>query len=228
MLSNLEKQVGFTFQKEGLYETAFTHRSHLNEHKKDQAENNERLEFLGDAILEFITTSFLYHKYPLEPEGHLTNLRAALVRKENLAKVARQLDLGSYLKLGRGEEGTGGREKDYLLANTLEALIGAVYLDQGLEKAQSVIQKFVLPQLEVIVKKKLYKDAKSEFQEIAQEKVSITPEYREISSSGPDHAKAFVMGAYLGDKLIAKGKGPSKRMAEEQAAEKALKKKLID
>lgn len=201
---------------------AFVHRSYLNEHKTSQLESNERLEFLGDAVLELVSTEYLYQKYPDRPEGDLTNWRSALVKGEMLAKVARELELGEYLFLSKGEEKSGGREKDYLLANTFEALIGVIYLELGYEKAKDFITRFLLVHLDYILAAGAHIDSKSRLQELAQEKVGITPAYKLEHEEGPDHDKLFTMGAYLGDRMVGKGAGNSKQAAEQRAAQDAL------
>lgn len=219
----LENQLGIRFNQAELLQTALTHRSFLNENAEAEA-HNERLEFLGDAVLELVTTDFLFHKLPDLPEGKLTSLRAALVRKENLAKAARQLQLGQHLVLSRGEEQTGGRENSYLLANAVEALIGAIYLDQGLAATQEFIEKTILGSLSEILEKNLHRDAKSFLQEMAQEKRQLTPSYQIESESGPDHNKTFVAGVFFAGEKQGEGKGNSKRSAELKAAEDALSK----
>lgn len=224
MYSKLTSLIGFSFKDEKLLEMVFTHRSFVNEHKKQKVEHNERLEFLGDAVLELIITDYLFKKYPTAQEGELTSLRSALVRKENLAKTAKHLRLGEYLKLSKGEENSGGREKDYILANTCEALIGSIYLDRGVKKCEGFIKKHILSSLDTILKNKLHIDNKSALQEYTQERLKLTPVYKMITSAGPDHEKSFTMGVYFKDSLIAQGEGCSKRKAEEKAAEKALKK----
>ena len=185
-------------------------------------ESNERLEFLGDAVLELVVTEYLYLNYP-NPEGDLTNWRSALVKGETLAKIAGELDLGEYLYLSHGEENSGGRSKDYLLANTFESIIGVVYLELGYDKAKEFIAKFLLVHLEGILKEGSHIDAKSKFQEIAQEKTGFTPAYQLLHDEGPDHDKIFTMGAYVEDRIVGKGKGNSKQAAEQKAAEDALK-----
>lgn len=222
--SNLEKKVGIKFKDKTLLELAFVHKSYCNE-TDEMCLHNERLEFLGDAVLELVVTDSLYKSYPDKPEGELTNWRSALVKGKNLEKVAKALNLGEYLFLSRGEEISGGREKSYILANTVEAFIGAIYLDKGYETAKEFIAKQIISLLDEIIKNNLYIDAKSHFQELAQEKLSITPRYELLDDSGPDHNKEFIMGAYLGDELIAEGKGSSKQDAEQDAAGNALKKK---
>jgi ribonuclease-3 len=184
-------------------------------------ESNERLEFLGDAVLELIVTEYLYLNYP-NPEGELTNWRSALVKGEMLAKISQELELGEHLYLSHGEENSGGREKDYLLANTFEAIIGVIYLELGYEKAKKFIEKFLLVHLESILEKGEHIDSKSKFQEIAQEKVGVTPVYQLVHDEGPDHDKMFTMGAYIEDRIVGKGKGSSKQAAEQKAAEDAL------
>ncbi|MBU1446224.1 ribonuclease III [Patescibacteria group bacterium] len=218
----LEKKLGITFENRDLLNCAFVHKSYVNEHRDSEQEHNERLEFLGDAVLELTTTEFLYKTYPNKSEGDLTNFRSALVKGKNLAKVAEELDLGAYLYLSKGEEKSGGRKKKYILANTIEAFIGALYLDKGYRVTHTFIDEFILQTLEEILEEGLHIDAKSHFQELSQEKVDITPEYRLISASGPDHAKAFVMAAYLGDTLVGKGTESSKQKAEEAAAREAI------
>lgn len=223
MFDALEKQIGIVFKNHEELQVAFTHRSYLNEHKKSDLEHNERHEFLGDAVLELVTTEYLFQRFPKEPEGVLTNWRSALVKGEMLAKIARQLHLGDYLMLSRGEENSGGREKDYLLANVFEALIGVIYLQLGYQVTKEFITKYLLIHLDSILKEGSHIDSKSRFQEAAQDKVGITPMYKVVSDEGPDHDKQFTMGAYLAERLVGKGKGSSKQAAEQKAAEDALK-----
>ena len=206
MYKKLEEQIGLKFNDYHLLRNAFIHRSYLNEHRDSQYESNERLEFLGDAVLELVVTEYLYSHYP-NPEGELTNWRSALVKGEMLAKISRELHLGDYLMLSHGEEKSGGREKDYLLANTFEALIGVIYLELGYEMAKAFIQKFLLIHLEGILIKGSHIDAKSHFQEVAQEKVGSTPAYELQHEEGPDHDKIFTMAAYIGTRMVGKGKG---------------------
>lgn len=217
----LEKMLGIEFKDKSLLDLAFVHKSFMNEYR-EKKESNERLEFLGDAVLELAVTEFLYKTYPHKAEGDLTNWRSAVVKGKNLAQIANELSLGTYLYLSRGEEKSGGRKKNYILANTLEALIGAIYLDQGYEVIHEFISKNILEKLEEILEAGLHIDAKSHFQELAQEKTGITPEYKFIKEWGPDHAKKFMMGVYIGDKKIAEGTGSSKQKAEEDAARRAL------
>jgi len=222
MYKKLEKQIGITFKDYDLLRTAFIHRSYINEHKGDEKEHNERLEFLGDAVLELVVTEYLFKTYD-NPEGDLTNWRSALVKGEMLAKISKELNLGDYLLLSHGEEKSGGRNKDYLLANTFESLVGVMYLEFGYETCQKFINKFLLVHLEPILESGSHIDAKSKFQELAQEKVGTTPNYDLVSEEGPDHDKIFTMAAKIGEKLVGKGKGGSKQTAEQKAAEDALK-----
>ncbi|MBU1682825.1 ribonuclease III, partial [Patescibacteria group bacterium] len=217
-----EKQIGMKFKNWHLLRNAFVHRSYLNEHKSSELEHNERLEFLGDAVLELVVTEYLYTNYP-NPEGDLTNWRSALVKGEMLAKIARDLNLGEYLFLSHGEEKSGGRDKDYLLANTFEAVIGVIYLELGYKKAQKFITKFLLTHLDDILKTGSHIDAKSKLQEMAQEKVGVTPAYKLQHEEGPDHSKVFTMGAFISERMVGKGDGSSKQIAEQKAAEDALK-----
>lgn len=222
MYSKLEKKIGIKFKNQELLRTAFVHRSYINEHKGSGWEHNERAEFLGDAVLELVATEYLYSHFP-NPEGDLTNWRSALVKGETLAKIARELELGSILYLSKGEEHSGGREKDYLLANAFEALIGVIYLEHGYAKSQKFIGKFLLVHLENILKKGEHIDAKSRLQELAQDKMMTTPNYQLLHDEGPDHDKVFTMGAYIGDRIVGKGAGGNKQAAEQKAAEDALK-----
>ena len=223
-MHELEKKIGVEFNNPDLLSQALTHRSYLNEHRNYTLDHNERLEFLGDAVLELVVTEYLYNHYP-NPEGEMTNWRAALVNGEMLAKISRELGVEEFLLMSRGEAKDTGRARQYLLANAFEAIVGAIYLDQK-EKGYAVcydfIQKNVIVRLSNIIEKKLYFDAKSRFQESSQEKVGITPSYRVLEESGPDHDKKFIVGAYLGDEMVAKGEGLSKQEAQRNAAEKAL------
>ncbi len=223
--AKLLKKIGLKFTNPETLKMAFVHKSYVNEHKNEDLPNNERLEFLGDAVLELVATGHLFKQYPDQDEGAMTSFRSALVKGKHLAEIAQELELGAYLFLSRGEENSGGREKSYILANTLEALIGAIYLDRGYTAAAKFIQKFILQRLDEIIKKGLHIDAKSSFQEICQELENITPHYELISEEGPDHSKNFTMGAYIGAELIAKGHGGSKQKAEDEAAKNALTKK---
>lgn len=221
--SPLEKKLGLKFKKKDLLVQAFVHRSYLNENPKFPLNHNERLEFLGDAILELIVTEYLYQKYPKKPEGELTNWRAALVNAQSLSKIAKDLGFGEYLLLSRGESKDTGKARQYILANTFEAFLGAFYLDQGLEKVRQFLKTHLIKELAKILKEELYRDAKSCFQEEAQERARITPDYRVLKEWGPDHAKHFVVGVFLEDELVAEGEGSSKQEGEEKAAQQALK-----
>lgn len=224
-MKDLEKKIKITFKDKDLLQTAFIHKSYINEHRNQGVSHNERLEFLGDAVLELASTDHLFFKYPDQDEGAMTAFRSALVKGVHLAEVSKKLDLGSHLMLSHGEEKSGGRDKNYILANTLEALIGAIYVDQGYAVAEEFIKKSILTELDEIIEAGLHIDAKSKFQEIAQEKEDHTPYYDIIDEQGPDHNKEFIMGAYINKKLIAKGSGSSKQKAELQAAKNALKEK---
>jgi len=220
--SILEKKLGVKFKNKDLLEQAFTHRSYLNENPSFKLNHNERLEFLGDAVTELIVTEYLYKEYPEKAEGDLTNWRAALVNAKMMTSVAEELGFNDYLLLSRGEAKELGKARAYILANAFEAFLGALYLDSGYKPCEEFIKKYLLINLAGIIKDGSYKDAKSKFQEEAQERVSITPNYKVISESGPDHEKNFVVGVYLDTELVAEGKGTSKREAEEAAAEIAL------
>ncbi len=214
----LLEKIGQSFDNLELLDLAFIHKSYLNEHRDLKEQHNERLEFLGDAVLELIVTEYLYKKYPDQEEGVLTNWRSALVKGKHLAEISIELELGVYLYLSRGEERSGGRKKNYILANTLEALIGAIYLDQGYAGADKFARDFILGRLDKILEKGQHIDAKSRFQEIAQELLGVTPEYDFISETGPDHNKIFTMGLYLGKEKVSEGQGSSKQKAENEAA----------
>jgi ribonuclease-3 len=222
-LDKIEEKIGVEFENKSLLMTAFTHRSFLNENPSANV-HNERLEYLGDAVLEFLVSKFLYKNYKERDEGDLTSFRAAIVRTEALAQTAAELNYGNFLRMSKGEERTGGREKDYLLANTFEAVLGAIYLDQGLEITEDFLERVHFPKISKIVENRSDIDPKTKFQEIAQEKFKITPEYELVSETGPDHSKTFVMAVYLGSKKYGQGEGPSKQKAEEAAAERALQK----
>lgn len=211
------------FSNVGLFITAFTHRSYLNEHKKTVFEHNERLEFLGDAVLELVVTEYLYRNYT-EPEGILTNWRSSLVRTESISAAASRLNFYDYLRLSRGEKRGSERAKQQILANCFEAVIGAIYLDKGYEVAEQFITKNILSTFAGILETGAWMDPKSRLQELAQSKAGFTPAYKVLSEEGPDHEKIFEVGAYVNDKLVGKGKGPSKQIAQQRAAETALKK----
>ena len=219
--SKLEEKLNIKFKNKNLLEQAFIHRSYLNEKPKLKLEDNERLEFLGDAVLELVVTAHLYKNYN-NPEGELTTWRAALVNSENLAKISKKVDFGDFLLLSKGEAKDAGKARNIILANTLEAFLGALYLDLGYGEAEKFIAKNLLPELPQILKQELWRDDKSYFQELAQERFKITPVYKALKEWGPDHDKTFISGVYLKDKLIAQGKGASKHEAEQNAAKEAL------
>ena len=223
--SSFEKRVGFTFGKKQLLMQAFTHRSFLNEHKGPDIEHNERLEFLGDAVLELVVTDFLYKKYPEKTEGDLTAYRAALVNTNSISDAATKLGMNDYLLLSKGEAKDMGRARQYILANTYEAFIGALYLDQGYDAAHEFIANSLFAKTDEVVAMRLWQDAKSKFQELAQERENETPLYKLVAESGPDHDKKFISGVFLRDKEIGRGDGKSKQEAEQSAAENALMKK---
>lgn len=220
--SPLEQKIKTSFKDKNLLLQALTHRSYINENPKWPMDHNERLEFLGDAVLELVVTEHLYRTYP-NPEGELTNWRAALVNAVILADISKVFDLNEFMLLSRGEAKDTGRARQYILANAMEAVIGAIYLDQGYEKSAEFIHTFILSELTRIIKDNLYRDAKSLFQEKAQEQVGVTPNYEVIQEWGPDHARQFKVGVYLGKDLVAEGEGPSKQEAQQKAAEEALK-----
>ena len=221
--SNFEKKTKIIFKNKGLLEQAFIHRSYINENPKTKLAHNERLEFLGDAVLELVVTDFLYKKYPSYTEGELTALRSALVNAVIISEVATKIGMNDYLLLSKGEAKDSGKARQYILANTFEAYVGALYLDQEIEVVDKFINKYLLPKTEEIVSKKLWRDAKSLVQEKAQEFVNFTPAYKVLSESGPDHDKHFTVGIYFGTNKIAEGKGKSKQEAEQSAALAALK-----
>lgn len=221
----IEQKIGVEFKDKGLLKQAFTHRSYLNENRNLGLEHNERLEFLGDAVLELVVTDFLYKKYPKKPEGELTALRSALVNSTILAGVSTELGYNDFLLLSRGEAKDTGRARQYILANTFESVVGAMYLDQGYKACEDFINKVLTPQIKEIEEKRLWIDAKSFFQECAQEKMGITPSYLTRKEQGPDHDKEFIVGVYIGDTFVAEGKGKSKQEAEQSAARNGLEKK---
>jgi ribonuclease-3 len=221
-ISLCENTLGVVFKDKGLLQTAFTHRSYLNENRRLQLEHNERLEFLGDAVLELIVTEYLFAKYPAKPEGELTAFRSSLVNANILSDLADKLGMNNFMLLSKGESKDTGRARQYILANAFEAFIGAVFLDQGYEAAQTFIEKHLLPMTDGIVNAKRWLDSKSHFQEKAQELVGITPSYATISEFGPDHNKQFTVGVFLAAEKIAEGIGRSKQEAEQEAAKAAL------
>lgn len=223
--SILEKKINTKFTNKELLKQAFTHRSFINENKNTTQEHNERLEFLGDAVLELSATSFLFKKYPKRNEGELTSFRAALVNTNSLSEVALKLGFNDFLLLSKGESRDTGRARQYILADTFEAVIGAIYLDQGYEAADTFINENLLTLTEEIVKTGSWIDAKSYFQEKSQEMLSVTPLYETILEEGPDHNKYFTVAVKIKDETIALGKGKSKQEAEQEAAQNALVKK---
>ncbi|MCK5416641.1 ribonuclease III [Candidatus Parcubacteria bacterium] len=224
--SELEKVIGFKFKNADLLHQANVHRSYLNEHPEFELGHNERLEFLGDAVLEIVVTEFLFKNYPDTPEGELTNWRASLVNTKMLSIVAQELKLDDFIHLSKGEaKDKNSKARSYILANAVEAIIGAIYLDKGIKEATKFINKRMILKLDDILDQKLYWDPKSKFQEMAQEKYKITPHYKVIKEDGPDHDKEFEIGLYLGDELIVKGIGKSKQEAQINAADNGNKKK---
>lgn len=220
--SELEKILQIQFNNRELLKEALTHRSFLNENKDSKANNNERLEFLGDAVLELVTTELLFKKYPEHPEGTLTSFRAALVKTESLAAESLRLGIGKFIFMSGGEENTGGRTRPYILANTFESLIGAIYLEYGYLKASEFIKKELFYKIDNIAENRLDIDSKSKLQELAQTEFKITPTYQLVKEKGPDHNKIFTMAAMLGEIVISKGEGISKQNAEQNAASDAL------
>ena len=220
-LSDLEKKIGYRFQEFSLLEHAMRHSSFCNEQKMDKLQNNERMEFLGDAVLELVTSEFLYTKYPKMPEGEATRKRASMVCEQTLALCAKELELGSYLFLGKGEELTGGRERASVTSDALEALIGAIYLDGGFTNAKEFIEKFVLNGIE---EKQLFFDSKTIFQEMMQSITNEVIHYELLSQEGPDHCKTFEVELFVGNRSAGKGTGKSKKAAEQAAAYDAIKK----
>ncbi len=218
---DFSKKLGIPVRNSELFQESITHRSYLNEHRGYKLNHNERLEFLGDAVLELIVTEYLYHAFP-NPEGELTSFRAALVNGEMLAAIAGRMGLGDFLLMSRGETKDTGRARMWLLANAMEAVIGAIYLDSGYDAAQKFIEANVLSELPKVLEDGSYADPKSRFQELAQEKVGITPNYRILKEWGPDHDRHFSAGAFLGEDLVAEGEGASKQEAQRNAAEAAL------
>ena len=222
--STLENILDVTFDDYSLISRALTHRSYLNENPDKALEDNERLEFLGDAVLDFVVGGYLYHHYPEMHEGELTSLRAALVRARTLAEFAREWRLGEFLRLGYGEAENGGRERTPILCATFEAVIGAIYLDRGLPAVQKLVEGLIGPALVDIIDQSKHKDAKSEFQVWAQARFNITPSYQVVASSGPDHAKIFTVQVLLNEDVWGEGEGRSKQKGAQAAAAVALQK----
>ena len=222
MIKELEKDLNIKFNDINLLQRALTHRSFLNENRSVD-KSNERLEFLGDAVLELIVSDYLYREYSERPEGDLTSFRSAIVRTESLAQASRELGYGKYLRMAKVEEESGGRDKDYILANTFEAVLGAIYIDQGYQPCKKLVTQILISKIEDIVKNRTDIDSKTRIQELAQAKYNLTPNYVVLKEHGPDHNKKFVVGVKIGKKIIGKGKGSSKQRAEEAAAKKGLK-----
>jgi ribonuclease-3 len=227
-LTKLQEILQVTFADAAVLLSAVTHRSYLNEHREAIWNHNERLEFLGDAVLELVVTAFLFEKYPEKPEGELTAVRAALVNTVSLAQASEKLGVNDYLLMSKGEAKDMGRARQYILANVFESCIGAIYLDQGYDVAADFIGRQLFAKTDEIVKKRLWQDAKSRFQELSQEHASVTPRYETLSQEGPDHDRTFTVGVYLKNELIADGKGAAKQEAEQQAAEHAIQAKGWD
>ncbi|MFA5318014.1 MAG: ribonuclease III [Patescibacteria group bacterium] len=225
-LKKIESSIGVVFKNKDLLKQSLVHRSYLNEHSNFELDHNERLEFLGDAVLEIVVTEFLYFKFLEKPEGELTNLRASLVNAKMLSFVAQGLDIDDYLYLSRGEsKDKNSKARQYILADAVEAIIGAIFLDQGTRAAKKFIKNKILCNLDKVIEEQLYLDPKSKFQEKSQETYGITPHYNVISESGPDHDKVFTIGLYIGEDFVAQGKGNSKQEAQVEAAIAGIKKK---
>jgi ribonuclease-3 len=219
---DVEKKLGLKFKDTSLLKNALTHRSYLNESKEKDLGNNERLEFLGDSVLELIISAELYLKYPQKTEGELTSIRSALVRTESLAEESRILDVGKHILMSKGERDSGGTNKDFILANTYEALLGAIYLDRGLKECEKFVKRTVLKKLPRVIRDELFIDPKTKIQELVQAKYRVTPTYEVIKEQGPDHDKSFTVVLKVGNKVMAKGSGLSKQKAEEEAAQKSI------
>jgi ribonuclease-3 len=220
--STFEESIGIIFSDKDILKRAFTHRSYINENPRSGLSHNERLEFLGDAVLELVVTDHLFRAYPEHTEGDLTAYRSALVNAVVAAEVAQDLNMNEYLLLSKGESKDTGRARQTILANVYESFIGALYLDQGYEVCDKFIKKTLVPKLAEIINKKLWRDAKSHIQEEAQDRLGVTPSYEVIGQLGPDHDKFFTVGIFFGDKKIAEGKGRSKQEAQQAAAQEAL------
>jgi ribonuclease-3 len=220
--AKFEEISGIIFKNKELLRRAFTHRSFLNENRGTESSHNERLEFLGDAVLELMVTEYLFEKYPDSNEGDLTAYRASLVNAITLSEVAQKINVNAFLLLSKGEAKDTGKARQYILANTMEAIIGAIYLDQGYDAAKYFVSRNLFHLIDNIVAEKSWIDAKSKFQEKAQEKEGMTPQYKSLKEEGPDHDKHFTIGVYLDNELIAEGDGMSKQEAEQAAAKKAL------
>jgi ribonuclease-3 len=223
-VKDFSEKIGIAIKSETLFQESVTHRSYLNEHRGYDLDHNERLEFLGDAVLELVVTEYLYNHFD-NPEGELTSFRAALVNGEMLAGIAGRLGVEQYLLMSRGESKDTGRARMWLLANAMEAIIGALYLDQGYDATKTFIERVVIAELPKVLEEGTYSDAKSRFQEKAQEVTGVTPSYRVLREWGPDHDRHFVAGIFLGEDVIAEGEGKSKQEAQREAAKEGLKAK---
>jgi ribonuclease III len=224
---NIEKVVQIfktEVKNNALFKTAFTHRSYLNEHPQYENPSNERLEFLGDAVLQLLSSEFLYNNYPDSPEGDLTNYRAAIVCTSSLAEESKRLGYGEFLLLSHGEEQTGGRAREYILANTFEAVLGALFIEKGIDFCKEFVTRELLYKIEGIIEQNKYKDAKSKFQEMSQEKFGATPSYEVLETWGLDHEKTFKVGVFINKEKFGEGEGKSKQKAEQAAAISALDK----
>lgn len=220
-LEGFQETLGYRFRHPGLLRRALTHPSYINEHPEEAARDNQRLEFLGDAVIDFLAASWVYRCYADFDEGRMTRLRAALVRTETLAHLARQLGIGEALRLGHGEEEAGGRRRNANLCDAFEAVVGAVYLDGGMDAARSVVEPFFGPVAESTLAEAADQDAKSRLQEWSQAELKITPRYRIVETRGPDHARTFVAEVLIEDKVVGQGTGRSKQAAEQAAAQAA-------
>lgn len=224
LLENLNKELELNLENEQLFQTAFTHRSYLNEHPKYTNPSNERLEFLGDAVLQFLSSKHLYSRFTELPEGDLTNLRASIVKTTSLAEEAKKLNFGYHLLLSKGEESTGGRDREYLLANTFEAFLGALYLEKGIDSCEQFLTKNLFYKLEESINSQNFKDPKTRFQEKIQEIYKSTPAYKIADSWGSEHEKTFKVVAFVDGEIFSEGEGSSKQKAEQDAAMKGLDK----
>lgn len=223
-VEDLESALGVRFANRALLKEALTHRSYLNENPQWSPRHNERLEYLGDAVLELVVSEALYSRYPDADEGELTAVRAALVNYQSMAQMAGKLNLGPYIRMSKGEARDKGRAREVILANAMESIIGAIYLDAGMGAVTELVARVLLPHTEEIVATKSYKDPKSALQEVVQEKRRVTPTYRVLNEEGPAHQRTFTIGVYVDDELAGQGTGPSKQEAEVDAAKQALQK----
>lgn len=220
--NEIEEKIGVKFEDKKLLKTAFTHRSYLNENRGQGLQNNERLEFLGDAVLELIISSYLFKNYTDRAEGDLTSIRAAIVRTESIAEETRKLELGQYLKMSKGEEDSGGKEKEYLLANLYEAILGAMYLEHGYDVCRDFVSRTLFLKIDTIISEGLFIDPKTKIQELMQRKYKVTPIYEIVKEDGPDHEKTFTVALFRDTEKLSEGEGPSKQKAEEDAARNAI------